>query len=42
MSTWQVRNASTTTRKRIRLYAVQHELTTAQALDQLIEIALTK
>lgn len=42
MSTWQIRKANPVTRKKIRLYAIQHELSTAEALDQLVEIALTK
>jgi hypothetical protein len=42
MSTWQIRNVKFSTRKKIKLYAIQHELTTAQALDKIIELALKK
>lgn len=40
MAIWQIRDADPATRRRIRLYAVANQLTTAQALTALIDLAL--
>lgn len=39
---WRIRDMDPETIKKIKWYAVQHELTMAQAIKQLVEKALTK
>lgn len=36
---WRIRDVDPETRKRIKWYAVQHELSIAQALKELVEAA---
>lgn len=37
---WQVRNMDEDTKKKVKMYAVEHDLTIAQAIEQLIKLAL--
>lgn len=39
-NTWRVRNLDEDTRKRIKVYAAEHDITTAEAVKRLVNIAL--
>lgn len=42
MPFWQIRNVDESTITKVRVYAAQHQLTLAQALAKLVELALQK
>lgn len=37
---WRIRNVDDATRKRIRLYALQHDMGVGEALKSLVELAI--